>query len=196
MQPWKELIQPDNIEIVSPSGETRCRVKGYYGGTMFTIDDMKVDVQPGDEIRRALPNGKDEVFLVDDPKFYRDGHFGSHYQVKVSRRGSFAPKTGGNYNIHLSGANARVNVASTDNSTNTVNNSGLFADVKAALTGGVSSIELRDALIESLNAIERANTKQSFTGAYQRLISLAADHVTLLAPFLPALTQILTQLPS
>ena len=47
-----------------------------------------------------------------------------------------------------------------------------------------------------LGAIERAGTKQTFTGAYQKLISLAANHMTLLAPFLPALTQILTQLPS
>ena len=85
MQPWKHLAKPDDIEIVSPAGEICCRVKGYYGGTMFTIDDMKADVQPSDEIRRALPNGKDEVFFVEDPKFFRDGHFGSHYQVKVSR---------------------------------------------------------------------------------------------------------------
>ena len=93
MQPWKS-IKPDLIDIVSPEGEVRSRVNGYYGGSTFFIDDMNVDVRPGDEIRRRLPNGREEAFFVEDPKFY-DSHFGKHYQVKISRRGTFDPKTGG-----------------------------------------------------------------------------------------------------
>jgi hypothetical protein len=191
MSPWKELITPDDIEVVSPSGEVRCRVKGYYSGEQFIVDDMKADIQPGDEIRRALPNGKDEVFTVEDPKLYRGGPFGSHYQIAISRRGSFEHKTGGHYQIHLSGQNARVNIASTDNSTNTANHSQLFTEIREAIDKGVSDTAQRGSIKEHLTEIERAKTKTSFIKAYQELIATAADHITVLSPFLPAITALM-----
>lgn len=114
------MITPDDIDVVAPDGSVRSRVKGYYSGKQFIIDDMSVDVQEGDEIRRLLPNGREETFLVVDPKFYKDGHFGSHYQVAIQRRGVFDKHVGGHYTVHVSGNNARVNVNSTDNSSNSV----------------------------------------------------------------------------
>jgi hypothetical protein len=81
MQPWKSTSTPEKIDVVSPEGAVRCSVTGYYGGNIFIIDDMKADVRPGDEIRRSLPNGNEEVFTVEDPKFFRAGPFGDHYQV-------------------------------------------------------------------------------------------------------------------
>jgi hypothetical protein len=193
MQPWKKLTEPDDIEVISPEGQVRCVVKGYYSGSQFVIDDMKADVRAGDEIRRKLPNGKDDVFLVEDPKFFRDGHFGSHYQVKVSRRGSFDHHTGGNFNIRVSGNNSRVNVGSTDNSTNVVTNNKLFSDVRHTIASGVSDEASRIALNGALAELEHAQSKDTFAKAYQNFIALAADHIAVLTPFLPAITQLLTQ---
>lgn len=119
MKPWS-MISPDDIDVVAPDGSVRSRVKGYFSGKQFIIDDMTVDVREGDEIRRALPNGREEAFVVTDPKFYKDGHFGSHYQVSVARPRVFDKPSGGNYTISVSGENSRVNVGSTDNSFNTV----------------------------------------------------------------------------
>jgi hypothetical protein len=119
MKPWS-MISPDDIDVVAPDGTVRSRVKGYYSGKQFIIDDMSVDVREGDEIRRLLPNGREEAFFVTDPKFYKNGHFGSHYQVTIERQGIFDKYTGGNYTINVSGHNSRVNVGSTDNSSNTV----------------------------------------------------------------------------
>lgn len=119
MKPWT-MIPPDDIDVVAPDGSVRSHVKGYYSGKQFIIDDMRVDVREGDEIRRLLPNGREEAFVVTDPKFYKDGHFGSHYQVAIRRRGEFDKHTGGNYTINVSGHNSRVYVGSTDNSSNTV----------------------------------------------------------------------------
>jgi len=116
-QPWK-IITPDDIDVVAPDGSVRCRVKGYYSGKQFIIDDMSVDIRPEDEIRRLLPNGREEAFVVGDPKFYRNGPFGSHYQVVISRRGTFDRHRGGNYSvtIHGTGAGSQVNVATTGSS--------------------------------------------------------------------------------
>ncbi len=119
MKPWN-IIKPDDIDVVAPDGQVRSHVKGYYNGELFIIDDMTVDVRPGDEIRRLLPNGREETFVVGDPKFYNDGPFVSHYQVSITPRGVFDRHTGGNYTINLSGSNARVNIGSTDNSVNDV----------------------------------------------------------------------------
>jgi hypothetical protein len=44
-KPWKHLIEPDQIDVVAPDGTVRCRVEGYYGGNIFTIDDLTVDKQ-------------------------------------------------------------------------------------------------------------------------------------------------------
>ncbi|NKJ23850.1 hypothetical protein [Dyella sp. SG609] len=114
------MISPDDIDVVAPDGSVRSRVKGYFSGKQFIIDDMTVDVREGDEIRRSLPNGREEAFVVTDPKFYKNGHFGSHYQVSVARRGVFDKSSGDKYTINVSGHNSRVNVGSTDNSSNTV----------------------------------------------------------------------------
>lgn len=119
VKPWS-IISPDDIDVVAPDGSVRSSVKGYFSGKQFVIDDMSVDVREGDEIRRTLPNGREEAFVVTDPTCYTAGHFGPHYQVAVTRRGIFDKHVGGNYTINVSGNNSRVNVGSTDNSSNTV----------------------------------------------------------------------------
>ena len=191
-QPWKHLHQPDEIDIVAPDGTVRCRVIGYYGGSQFVIDDMKVDVRPGDEIRRMLPNGNEEAFTVLDPKFFK-GHFGPHYQVRVGRNGTFPRHTGGNYNVHVSGSNSRVNIGSTDQSTNTVVNGNLFNTLRKALGEGIDDETEREKLTELVSQVEAAHDQKSFVASYQALIASAANHMTIITPFLPALAEILTR---
>jgi hypothetical protein len=58
VQPWRKLTNPQAIDIVASDATVRCRGDSFYSGSTFTIDDMSVDVQPGDEIRRLLPNGR------------------------------------------------------------------------------------------------------------------------------------------
>ena len=43
-----------------------------------------------------------------NPIFYDTGIMGAHFQIKVRRKGTFQHKQGGNYNINISGSNARV----------------------------------------------------------------------------------------
>jgi hypothetical protein len=196
MPPWKQLIKPEDIDVVAPDGTIRSQVQGYYSGKQFVIDDMSVDIQPGDEIRRLLPNGKEDVFFVEDPKFYRDGPFGSHYQVSVSRRGSFPKHTGGNYNITVSGINSRVNIESTDSSTNISYGASPFEEIRRALKDGIADQTKRLELIALVEQAEKAKNQKGFLAAYQNLIASAANHMTILSPFLPALTQLISQLPT
>src|SRR5947199_9625753 len=114
--PWRRVIKPSDIDIVAPNGSVRAHLQGYYAhtGDMIFVEDLSIEVQPGDEVRRLLPNNKEEVFVVNDPQFMDVSHLGmeNHYRLFISRRGTYEKHTGGNYNINVSGTNSRVNIKS------------------------------------------------------------------------------------
>jgi hypothetical protein len=175
--------------IVAPDGSVRSTPSAHFAGSLITIQGADVVVMPGDEIRRLLPNGTEEVFDVIDPVFY-DEHFGPHFQIKVSRKGAFPPHTGGNYNVHVSGPNSRVNIASQDHSVNLVAGD-IFGDVTTALRGGIADQQKLNELLELVEEMKRERGRKGFIHAYQKFVASAAEHVALIAPFLPALTNLL-----
>lgn len=190
MDPFSDFPKSD-FEVISPEGEVRSSGRGIFTGEKIVVFDETLPVFMGDEIRRRLPNGADEVFDVTDPRFVEKfGSIPAHYQISVRRKGAFAHGRGGHLTITMTGDNARVNIGSTDSSTNTVNHGALFADVIAAIEQGVVQ-DQQAALVESVREMERAQGTEGFVGAYQRFIGLAVDHMTLLAPFLPALAALL-----
>jgi hypothetical protein len=104
------------------------------------------------------------------------------------------PSPGHTFNV--SGPNSRVNFQSTDQSHNTVVNNTLFKEIHEAIDNGVQDAAERDNLKARLTALEAAKDRQSFVTQYQAFITAAANHVTILTPFLPALTGLLTQFSS
>lgn len=184
--PWRSVAKAEPVRIIAPDGTERCTVPAYYAGNIFIVDDMRADMEPGDELRRLLPNGKDDVFRIDDPRLYDTGHLPAHYQVKVSRKGTFPHNTGGHY-ISVSGPNSRVNLNSTDNSTNIVNSGDIFGDMRQVINGRVIDPAQRQEILRAIDEAEEVRGTPSFLAAYQRVVSVAADHIGLLAPFLPAL---------
>lgn len=191
-QPWKILGKPEDIDVVSPEGQVRCSVKGYFSPNSIIVDDLKADIEIGDEIRRILPNGKEEVFIVQDPAYHGDTPFGSFYDVSVSKRGAFPKRTGGHYNINVNGVNARVNINSNDLSSNIVSNETVFTELKACLSK--VSAEDRAVLYKAIDEMERAEDQNGFLKGYNAFISSAANHMTLIAPMIPALADILKRL--
>ena len=90
-------------------------------GKIFTMD-TSVPIEPGDHFLRQLPNGLVEDFIVEDPNYFAKFHsIPANYQSKVRRSHQpvAQPQTViNNITNHVSGPNARVNINSTDNSTN------------------------------------------------------------------------------
>ena len=82
------------------------------------VTDLRIEV--GDHILRQLPNGLLEDYIVDEPRYNNGiGPIPANYAVKVHR--SDAPTAPPHTIIaNLNGPNARMNVNSTDNSSNTV----------------------------------------------------------------------------
>lgn len=188
MSIFKSFPQSD-FEVVSPQGEVRGKARGTFSGEQVTVDDEKLLVFTNDEIRRSIPSGAEEAFTVIDPKFFaKMPGIPAHYQIKVRRKGVFPRHEGGYYNITVSGENARVNLHSIDNSTNTVNHSGVFADLIGAIEGSVKDASEKAVLIDGVKGMENAKGTRSFNAAYSSFISAAANHIAVISPFLPALS--------
>jgi hypothetical protein len=104
------------------------------------------------------------------------------------------PSSQSGHNIHLHGDHSRVNVNSTDNSTNVISESNtvLFARMREQATAIDNTVE-REAIVGRVVALEKAQGSSGFFQAYQDFIESAANHMTLFAPFLPALAHMLQQ---
>lgn len=172
------------FEIFSPDGASKCQSKGIFGDDGVTVFDTKVDVEPGDFLQRTLSNGKTETYTVRDAIFQEKFHaIPAHYSLKVIRQGSI-PRPSGAQTVNISGPNARFNLHSTDNSTNTLVQGSVFGDLLATINAGVADAQEREVLVGAVERLAAATTKGDKLDAYQKLIAVAANHMTLLAPFL------------
>lgn len=187
-----ESFPKSKFEIIGPDGKVRATTLAIHADDTIVVLDEKLVILPGDEIRRGLPNGTDETFEVVDPRFHEET-FGipPHFQVKVRKKGTYPRHTGGHFSITVSGPNARVNVGSMDNSTNVVAEAAVFGDLAMAIRNGVADQAERDKLLSAVEAMKQAHSGGGFLAAYQRFMSVAADHFGVIGPFLPALAGLL-----
>ena len=94
---------------------------------------------------------------------------------------------------NLIGENPRVNIASHDHSSNVavnITSEGLFEQIRQTISEQVQEEAERQALLERVAELERDKGKPSFAEKYTQFVALAANHMQLLAPFLPALAQL------
>ena len=183
-----------DLKIIAPDGSVRSVEKGIVSSKSVTFPNSSAVIHAGDEIRRTLPNGIEETFEVLDPVYHEKFHaIPAHYQVKIQRKGSFPAGTGGHFTFNVSGPNARVNFRSHDSSQNIVANQSVFGDLKTAIESGIQDSTERAQLIALVEKMEtKVGDRPSFISTYQNFIASAANHMTLIAPFLPALTQFMS----
>jgi hypothetical protein len=106
------------------------QVSAMVTDKMVLVPDVKIPIEPGDAILRELPSGIVERLTITEPGFHAQFHgIQPHYQVKYRREGKKPAGTPG-YIFHVSGENARVNIHSTDQSSNVVTQqTGAFKDL-------------------------------------------------------------------
>lgn len=97
------------------------------------------------------------------------------------------------HNIHLHGHNPRINVNSTDNSVNiaSVSNDKTFVQMRKAVQS-ISDESERAKILSRIDELENARGTSGFLSAYQSFVSSVADYMSILGPFIPALTQMLS----
>ena len=103
------------------------------------------------------------------------------------------PAAGPQVVYNLIGPNARVNIQSSDSSTNVVSveSAVLFDDLRETIRESSLDSTVEQQLIQNVEAMQSAVGTKKFAEHYGEFIAAAADHMTLVAPFLPALAQML-----
>jgi hypothetical protein len=94
------------------------------------------------------------------------------------------------YNLH--GNNPRVNIGSKDYSINIANSKIVFDEIRKTIKSEIQDENLKRDLQNKVEEMEQSVGKNTFLPKYSEFVALAANHVTVFAPLLPALTQFLT----
>jgi hypothetical protein len=94
---------------------------------------------------------------------------------------------------HVHGHNPRWSQNSTDHSVNVVitSHEQVFTDLRKQIESGIPVGEEQKDILERLTALEQAKESRSFAQQYSEFIGAAANHMTLIAPFIPALAEML-----
>lgn len=179
----------DVVALVRASGERRDGIRCVVSRTTITTQKADFPLEDGDLLERRLPTGVTEYFRVLDSGYHSAvGVMSAHYQAKVEKTTRLPSVNAARSVYNISGPGARVNIGSVDKSVNvvTVSTAELFSRIREKLPPDVSP-EVRARLDE----LEAARGTPEAVSAYQRFMAAAANHMTLLAPFLPALAQVL-----
>ena len=86
-----------------------------------------------------------------------------------------------------------MNINSQDSSVNIINveSEKLFADLRQTIQEEIGGNE-KEKLLELLSQVERSEGESDFSESYAKFMAFAANHVSVLSPFFPALSQLLS----
>ena len=199
-----QLLKNDRVTLVKKDGQRFEDLSASVQTDLILTYNPEIPIEDGDQFERQLPSGIVDVYTVEDSGFH--GLTGSagrhsipaHYQSKVRKNTAASPpqhrpEAGPQVVYNLIGSSTRVNIQSSDSSTNVVNvKSGILFDTlrEAILESSLDSTVVQQ-LINNVDSMQSAVGTKTSGERYKEFIAVAADHMTLIAPFLPALTQLL-----
>jgi len=101
--------------------------------------------------------------------------------------------TAGSVNVSFQGPNARMNVASVDNSTNVVNQSqaDVIQNLRVLIDSQIKDESVKQELHQSVEMCEKAGDQASRNKAYERFMAAAATHMSVFSPVIPTLVKFL-----
>ena len=192
MNPFAKFYN-DSIKIIKKDGFVLEGIKADVQSKKIFTDYVSVPFETGDIISRILPNGKEESYKIIDPVFYHEfAGIPAHYQIEVEK--TTVMKSPSAININASG-NAKVLVSSVDNSIdNSINISFTNDKIFDDLMREADSIPNNQDIVTAISQMkESVNDKKTFAEKYNNFIQSAAAHMTVFAPFIPALTKLLSE---
>jgi hypothetical protein len=189
-------LTPDRVALVKKNGVRTENIKASVQRGHIRTFDTTIDVEDGDYIERIIPNGRVERYLILDTGYNPSlKEIPASYNMKVKKDSALVENKSSSsivYTIH--GPNARINISSTDASINvsSVNESELFDKMKEAVIVGIENETDQQAILKSIAAMQAEIGQKSFVYRYKEFVSVVADHIGILGPYMPALTQWLT----
>jgi hypothetical protein len=150
----KSLLR-DRISLLKKDGSSRIDgIPASVQSDEILIMQTHPLIESGDLIVRSMSNGGEETFEVIDPRFHEAIRtIPAGYRAKVRKLGiPEAQKAVQSITYNVHGNNARINLHSTDNSINVVQDSGEAATLIAELRRAVDAANLPPA--EKSDALE------------------------------------------
>jgi hypothetical protein len=181
----------DIISLNKKDGRIINNIRAFVQRDVVFIGDVNIPVEEGDIITRELPNGlKESLEVLDRGYMPNRGSIPAHYQVKVRRP---TEKDTRSVKIFQAiGSNPKINVDSVDKSISiSITENNVFDELEKAILTGVTDKKLTKDLLQKISELKSAQKTTGFKDKYQEFISLAADHMTLLSPFIQILTKLL-----
>lgn len=93
---------------------------------------------------------------------------------------------------NATGQNSRINIGSHDNSNNIIKEGNIFDDIERIIIGEIRDVNLQKELLAANIEMKSAHAKGGLLAAYQKFVGIAADHIGLFGPVIPALTALLS----
>lgn len=176
-------------EVDGLSNHEESTKKAYLG--FYPNADIKI----GDWLIGMVSNN---CFYIEDIKshivkgtvFQLKGYYLTKVEYEKRKK-----KDEGITNIYnLNGANAKINNHSNDHSVNIINMSStdLFDEIRNVLNNNITETNELNSLKEAVAEMENNQNTSTFNQSYTKFITSAANHMTILSPFIPALTQMIT----
>ena len=184
----------EKVKIIKRDSSVIDDVEALVDRTKIFIDDGTLNIEEGDIIERELPSGSKEQFLVVDRGFYKGAHgIPDHYQIKVEKQSTYTKISRGQVinQYHITNSE-KVNIHSTDNSTIykiTTNDLSVLNTIRELAKGLANETEI----LSSVDAMQENIGKKGFAEKYNAFIQSVANHMTIFAPFIPALSALLTK---
>ena len=190
-----DRVLTEEISLMKADGSVYDNIPAGVQSECIFVTDVSLPIECGDKITRRLPSGVEETFIVLDPGYEAGlGPIKPHYQIKYQRpAGSRTTQSAQNITYNLTGAHSRVNIDSVDKSLNVDASQSIsvLSDIRDAMQTGIEDDEERERLLDALDELSRAHGTEKFVDTYKTFVAMAANHMAFLAPFLPALSELL-----
>ena len=189
-------LMKDIVTVLHEDGSKHENVRASVQKQQIFIDDVTIPLSIGDKIERALPSGQREVLLITNFQMWKGNRtIRDYYEIDYRREGVRQhQRQPTNVNLHVSDSpQARVNLYSNDQSQNIINSQSeqLFSQLRELLKESIADSHDLEVLLERVDDMERNQGTDDFTRAYKDFLATAADHISILAPVLPALASLL-----
>lgn len=187
-------FQTEKVKIIKADFSVIEGVEALVESEKIFVDDATINIEEGDIIERVLPSGAKEQYLVTNRGFHKGAQgIPDHYQITVEKQSAYTKIGRGQVVNQYNITNAeKVNIHSTDSSTTYQINANDLAIMETIRTLARGLDNEREVLL-AVDQMQSNVGKKGFAEKYNAFIQCVANHMTIFAPFIPALSALLTK---
>ncbi len=187
-----ERFPTEELKLIKKDGQKTYDFIGLVSADSIRTEDTTLPIEVGDVIERPLPDGNTDKHIVTKRLYIKgnDAYISDTFKILFGDQASSNVQSNSPY-INITSEGNRVYIDSTDNSINieVSETDELFNQLREV----IKQLENSDELIKVVTELQNSLGKESSYKNYANFIQVASNHMALIAPFLPAITTLLTK---